>query len=76
MTQSAIPMEGKSYKVVHEFRPDRLLIDYDGLFVIVELQGGEWDFSGEPANAKEREVLAKFTAPMNDKSVVKVIKDD
>lgn len=68
--------DGKQYMIVHAFNEARVIIDYDGLFVLVDNdpQTG-WELSGEPANQDEKPVLATLTASMKDKSKVIVVKD-
>lgn len=63
---------GDTCRVVHRFSADRLLVDYDGLFVLVDRVLGAWILSGRPATAEEREVLNPLIQDMKDS--VKVIK--
>jgi hypothetical protein len=63
---------GDVCKVVHRFSHDRLLVDYDGLFVLVDKVLGVWVLSGRPADAEEREVMNPLIQDMKDS--VKVVK--
>jgi hypothetical protein len=76
MDPATVIVDGFSYNVVHVFRANRALINYEGLFVLVDmLTDGTWELSGEPASDEEEVVLKTFTAPMNDKTVVTITKD-
>lgn len=68
--------DGKQYEVAHMFGDSRALVNYDGLYVFVDLVGGIWDLSGEPARDDEKPILAALTAPMNDQSILTVTKDE
>ena len=69
-----IMLDGKNYTVVNQLRPDRAIIDYDGLFVLADLTGGSWDLSGVPASPDEEKILKDLCAPTNDKTIVTVNK--
>lgn len=50
--------DGKEYQVAHAFGPDRAIIVYDGLFVLVDrISTGDYELSGEPARAEEAPIL-------------------
>lgn len=69
---------GMKYEVAHEFGPGRVLVNYEGLFVLVDRdpQTGEWDLSGEPARPDEKPVIEALIEPMRDKSILVVKKDE
>lgn len=76
MVKQTVNVDGKDYEVVHSFSENRCLVNYDGLFVLVDQNSmGEWDLSGEPANAEEKVVIADATASMNDVSILKITKE-
>lgn len=57
----------------------RAIVDYDGLSVFVDFEPvtRRWELSGEPArDGEEKAALAALTAPMNDRTIVTVTKDD
>lgn len=64
---------GETCDVIHEFRADRLIVDYDGLFILVDLVLGAWVMSGHPATAEEKPVLNSLVAGRPDS--LKMIKD-
>lgn len=50
--------DGKEYQVAHAFGPDRAIIVYEGLFVLVDrVSAEEYELSGEPARAGEAPIL-------------------
>lgn len=60
-----IAIDNKYYQVKHVFTPERVIIDYDGLFAFADLLNGTWDLSGVPARtADEKRVLAQLTATL------------
>jgi len=71
-----ISIDGKSYAVVRQLREDRVIIDFDGMFVFADCMWGAWDLSGVPASLEEGKILQELCAPTNDKTVVTIIKDD
>lgn len=62
---------GDKCKVLHEFHPGRLIVDYDGLCVLVDEVGGTWMLSGRPATASEKPVLNALVASRPDSVVVR-----
>lgn len=62
---------GERCKVLHEFRPDRLIVDYDGLCVLVDEAEGTWVLSGRPATTSEKPVLSALVASRPDSVVVR-----
>ena len=72
----SITIDGKDYEVAHSFSPERAIVNYDGLYVLVDRNAdGSWALSGEPARDDEKPVLEALTAPMNDQSILNVLKD-
>ena len=73
----SINIDNEVYEVIHSFTPNRVIINYDGLFVLADqLIDGSWALSEKPAsNNEEREILKELTEPMNDQSIVTIIKD-
>lgn len=73
-----ITIDGKEYEVAHQFNESRVIISYEGVYVFADrwADGGGWDLSGEPARENEKPVLEALLAPMLDKTVVTVTKDD
>ena len=69
-------MDGKEYEVAHAFSPTRAIINYDGLFALVDQMGGQWDLSGEPARDDEKPILTALLAPTMDQSILTVTKDE
>lgn len=72
-----ITIDGKSYEVAHQFNENRVLINYDGLYVFADRNMfGNWDLSGLPAREDEKPILKAFLEPTLDKTVVTVTKED
>lgn len=72
-----VTIDGKSYRVAHQFNESRVIIDFDGAYVFADRwPDGTWDLSGEPAREDEKPILAALLAPTMDKTVVTVIKDE
>ena len=72
-----IELDGKQYKVMHQFSIDRVVVDYEGLFVIADSMGADWYLSGIPArDGEEKDVMKKLTAPMEGKTEVTIIKEE
>lgn len=71
-------VDGKTYKVAHFFNDARVLIDYDlGAFVFADKAAdGTWDLSGQPASPEEEVIVKQLNAPMNDTTVVNIVKDE
>lgn len=73
-----IDLDGKQYDVAHQFSPNRVVVNYDGLFVFADGDGSEcgWYLSGVPArDGEEKDVMKKLTAPMEGKTEVTIIKE-
>jgi hypothetical protein len=76
METTKIIVDGKACMIAHSFREDRAVVNYDGLFVLVDLgQDGTWSMSGEPARDEEKAVMKTLTDPTEGKVVVTVTKD-
>lgn len=73
---TVIEIDDLKYIPVHAFSEDRAIINYDGLYVLVDRLGGLWGLSGRPATEAEKPILAKLTEPTNDVSVLTVTRDD
>ena len=76
-----IKVDGKEYKVERgTLTLGRCIINYDGLFVLVDKnpRTGEWELSGRPADDVEKKALEELTqqAGMKDQTVLTVTKDD
>lgn len=72
-----ITVDGKTYTVEHFFSATRAIINFDGLYVLVDkYPDGTWELSGEPARENEKPILNALVAPMLDKSILKVIPPD
>lgn len=70
-------IDGKLYEVAHEFNPARAIINYDGVFVLVDKNAdGTWDLSGEPAREDEKPILEALIKPFEDQTIVTVTKDE
>ena len=71
----SVTVEGKPYPVVNQIRDDRAIINFDGLFVLVDLTSGNWELSGQTASLEEGKLIQELCAPTNDKTVVTVTKE-
>jgi hypothetical protein len=63
----------KFYDVVHTFGDNRAIINYDGLFVLVDRVAGtdQFELSGEPARGEnEKPVLDALVATIKDSVTV------
>lgn len=66
-----IDIDGQAYDVVHSFGPARKIVNYDGLFVLVDIDPtGAAMLSGQPANADEAKVLATLTVGLDSVTIV------
>lgn len=73
MSNESLSMGVQPYEVAHSFSDKRKIINYDGLYVLVDrADDGTWDLSGTPANHDEMIVLKELTAKMNDQSELNV----
>ncbi len=69
-------VDGVEYEVVRMFTEARALINYQGLFVLVDKSDVGWDLSGDPARTpEEKEAIETATADMRDKTVTEVTKE-
>jgi hypothetical protein len=71
---TTITLDGKTYSVKYITNPNRVIIDFDGLFVLADLVGSSWQFSGVPASLEEGKIIQELCAPMNDKTIVTIEK--
>jgi hypothetical protein len=71
---NTITVSGTECKVAHEFSDSRVIINYDGLFVLADKGTSGWELSGTPANHDEMTVLKDLTASMNDVYTLNVVK--
>lgn len=62
----------KFYDVVHAFGDNRAIINYDGLYVLVDRVGGtdQFELSGEPARESEKPILNALVATIKDSVTV------
>jgi hypothetical protein len=68
-----ISIDGKEYTVAWVSDLVRVIIDYEGLYVLADFVYPVWELSGRPADARERAELERLTAGMRDVSVVTVL---
>lgn len=69
--------DGKSYDVARSFGDARAIINYEGLFVLVDKDAtGQWDLSQKPADGLEKSVLVELTADMTDVTVTTITKEE
>lgn len=73
MQTSIVLDSGEKCEVVHTFRSDRLIVLYDGLYVLVDLVLGAWVLSGRPATDAEKSVLNGLISSSG--SSVRIIRD-
>ena len=70
-------VEGTARTVAHSFSESRAVVDYDGLYVLVDLNtDGTWSLSGEPAREDEKDILKNLITPMKRQVEVIIVKDD
>lgn len=64
------------YGVCHAFSDVRVIINYEGAYVLADFVvssfGKSWELSGEPANPEERAMLEELVQPFEDTTVVTV----
>jgi hypothetical protein len=75
MDPTTITIDGVTIPVTHAFTPTRVLVAYEGLFVLADLQGGRWDLSAVPATPDEQVVLEGYLTATKDVTVMDVTKD-
>lgn len=72
MAEQSVTLDsGETCKVLHEFRKDRLIVDFDGLCVLVDFVDGAWMLSGRPATAEEKPVLHQLVMARPNSVVVR-----
>jgi hypothetical protein len=59
---TSVSIDGADYEVAHTFSSTRLLVNYDGLFVLVDRDpaSGAVQLSGTPATPDEAVVMKQF----------------
>ena len=72
---TTIDIDSKTYQIVHTFRSDRVIINFDGLFVFADFINNAWELSGDPGTAEERDIIKVLCEPTNDKTIVTIEKD-
>ena len=72
-----VKVDDKEYEVARLFSPERAIIEYEGLFVLVDKSVDDtWELSGEPARGDEKDALQELIAPMKDRTIVTVTPPD
>jgi hypothetical protein len=74
MSDVFLTVEGKQYKQIYRHRPNRAIIDFDGVYVLVDLLGENWELSGVPGDVIERQIISDLSLPMRG-SVITVKND-
>lgn len=75
---STVKISGIDYEVAHFFSDVRALVKYEGLFVLADKveSTDDWELSGETARPEEKHIIAELTAPMEDQSIVTIVKGE
>jgi hypothetical protein len=75
---SRVRIDDVSYEIVYSFSANRVLILYEGLFVLADrnLDDGVWALSGEPASPEENKIIAGFDRSMQDTTITTATKKD
>ena len=72
-----IEISGSKYKVAYESSDARVIIAYEGLFVLADkAPDGVWELSGVPAQGKEKDVLKRLLEPTMDRDIQSFEIDD
>lgn len=65
-----IEIDGSFFPVARALSENRAIVQYFGLYVLVDKVDGTWNLSGEPARpGVEQAAMKELTAPMEGKTV-------
>lgn len=72
-----VVIENKEYAVVYDFGNGRVIVDYDGVYVMADrIQHAQFEFSGEPARQGEELDMLNKLVKDNEGTTVTVTKED